>query len=175
METFWISEQLEVLHPFPNSLPYASLTSGYSWLTINQLSSKWNGFFFFFSSVSHSKQTHWTPGGCHGNLWFINSCSEIQAKPCTCHWHPEVEKGVWNCRSGLSEAWVTIWTSDWHLRCVCVAWGLEMGSDPLTCGIWCYLSVDGAELSWIAWLNWTRWCLKLLGAVEIAPLQAHTH
>ena len=40
-----------------------------------------------------------------------------------------------------SEVQVTMWTCNWHLK-----WRQSCGTEPLTCGIWCYFQVDGVRI-----------------------------
>ena len=51
---------------------------------------------------------------------------------------------------------------NWHLKCVCVWWGDRQfcRTEPLTCGIWCYLQVDTVRIK----LNCTTpsWCLRIV-------------
>jgi len=50
---------------------------------------------------------------------------------------------LWSTVSGL-EALITNWTCNWWLN-----WGESCRTEPLTCGIWCYLQAGSVRLNWI--------------------------
>ena len=75
------------------------------------------------------------------------------------NWRGSLEPPVCSC----SEAQVTTWVWDWHLKCMCVGEGQSCGTEPLTCGIWYYLWVDSIRTE----LNYRTpsWCQDLLVGV----------
>ena len=52
-------------------------------------------------------------------------------------------RGSWEPQfiTSWSEVQVTMWTCNWHLK-----WRQSCGTEPLTCGIWCYFQVDGVRI-----------------------------
>ena len=57
-------------------------------------------------------------------------------------------RGSWEPQyiTSWSEVQVTMWTCNWHLK-----WRQSCGTEPLTCGIWCYFQVDGVRIMFNLW------------------------